>query len=217
MYNYETFRLSVIGWSAWLTWIWLSFPLLNISGDGAAWLGFAGAILSGPIIGYLISQLERSRYGMQDRRANDHNESIKDLHTFVRTMAAKEDGFHVLAALKPKDLHRFVWVAYANSDLRARSESYWERYYTNRCVVLAFVLACFAVAVHIAVSGSVLDGLEWVALALRTLVVVGIAGALLRVNRKYVQIGLDIEATWNYALIEVAKEAPHAFLSRLFK
>ena len=219
MFRYEIFRQSVIGWFLIASFIWLSFPYLNL----AAWndrqwaVSIVVTLLSSSVFGYLISQLNRAYYLLSGTRPNDRKIAIKYLHKeFARITANLSPSNNTLIAfrlLRPKDLHRFVWVAFANQKIRNRSESYWERYYTNICISIAvsvgstLALSSLIVRLPLCFAGT------WIRLGISIVLIV----ALWIINREYVRISANIENTWIHAFLAELEKRPHFFSEEIFK
>ena len=111
-----------------------------------AW-SIAFAVAASPIVGYVAGQLVRSIYEAAKRRPNETKIRVTQLYDGIKEIAATTPiNTHERARLSAlldtfkegkKDLHRFLWFTCANQTLRERSETYWDRYYTNEIMILA--------------------------------------------------------------------------------
>ena len=218
MSRYEIFRQSVAGWSFIVSFIVLALPRIDLS-DLSDWkwaVVFAAGLLSSPVFGYIINQVIRAWYVITKSRPNDRHLNIKKLHSrFTEIINPETHGAHLssLRDLPPKDLHRVIWVTFANNDLRDRSESYWERYYTNLGIVASICVGTISAIVIFLLNQYFWELLNLIKLAIFLLIVI----ALIIDSRKYLQICTLIENIWNNAFIHRLKEEPEYFKNGLFK
>jgi len=136
---YEFFRLSVPG----------LFFVIFFGATGSPWIAEAGAststlaatlvgaVLTSPSLGYAITQLMRFLYALTGRRPNATYIETCELRDNLSSMALPSATTQALRHMRPKNLHRLIWVSHADQELRKRSESYWERFYANEAMLLA--------------------------------------------------------------------------------
>jgi hypothetical protein len=212
-----------------ITFLWLTSPLWSLDSiNNAQFLGavFAGFATS-PAIGYIVAQLNRSYYFVRKNRPQDRDPAIPAFYaSFHSLLADKTDCHNVLVSLQDlsaKDLQRFVTVAYANEQIRERSESYWERYHTNVGIVIAICIGAGAAAISsanhlydIVTSGGLKAApIIWTVLKLAVLVFIG--GIMLRTRAGYAKIAIGIENAWIRALGPRLADNPQKFADSLFK
>jgi hypothetical protein len=225
MFQYEMFRQSIIGWAALGSFLWLSFHFIGIDENTLQWIAaIVLGLASSPIFGYIISQLNRAYYIVRKNRPNDVDLEIQALYTSFHDAISNisDPVLKTLGKLPPKDLHRVVWVSYANKQLRDRSESYWERYYTNTCIVLGFAIGV-SLAVPI-VIGGIIDGSTakqsimslYIWPISKLIVIVALSWALLIARRAYLEICQRIENSWISSFTAEVRRDPGKFASHLF-
>jgi hypothetical protein len=216
--EYEIFRHSVAGWFLIVTFLLFAYPHLDLkSYPPAAWIvtGIISLLLS-PVLGYSAGQVVRAWHVITRRRPNDHLVDIKFLHAGIHQLLQPEQlpshGLGPLAELSPKDLHRFVWIAYANKELRSRSESYWERYYANLGII--FTSTCGAISASI----LVLPLADWYSYqaAAKWLLLLVFFGLLAVNNRHYLSIAIGIENSWIKLFVKDIQKNHECYLSELF-
>lgn len=219
MFRYEIFRQSVAGWFLICSFLLIGYPYLKFQEYTTLNLGilFIGSLLLSPVFGYLTSQGIRAFFIFTNTRPNDTMINIRQLHKkFLELTNNLEEGnspLKVLQKLSPKELHRFVWVAYANKDLRVRSESYWERYYTNLNIVAVSIAGLLAALVFVVPIEDVLKSLNIAKYA----VILTLAVVFWYNNRKYLSICANLENTWINTFLEKLQIDQKYFLDELFK
>ena len=177
---------------------------------------FLAGLFSSPVFGYLLSQAIRAFYIATNTRPNDRKIDVDGLHSSFRDAISNQnewecESLRSLTSLDPKQLHRVVWVVYSNSDVRSRSESYWERYYANQSIVAAFVLGFFLSFNFMPVAAVFSLNTIWrIAILLLTIALLWIA------NKRYIEIASAIENAWIDAFIAKLKREPGSLSGKLF-
>lgn len=153
--------------------------------------------------------MNRGYYVAFRRRPNDKMRFILDLSVAMTEAASNAPSLVAVAGLQPKELQRLLWVTIAPAELRARSESYWERYYTNICCSVS-IIAGGSLATIVLLgdnsspfrSGNTAD--IWF-LGARLLVAALVAATLLWVSRGYRPISTALEESWTSALVSLSR------------
>lgn len=217
MFQYEIFRLSMIGGFFIGSFLFLASPYLDFhkfhSVNGIIIL-IAGLITS-PVVGYLFGQLVTAYYLFTKSRPNDTKIDIEYLHSEFNEIVSSNISYKTLVplcSLTPKELHRFVWVAYANRDLRNRSESYWERYYSNVGISIAIVLGTLT-AIPFCVN---ITELIWNN-SIKCFTAIALLVILWVVNRYYLRVCATIENVWIKSFLSELDSNPEYFSKEIFK
>ena len=221
MFRYEIFRQSVIGWFLIASFLWFTFPYIDIdltSWGNQQWIVlFVAGLISSPVFGYMINQMNRAYYLITGTRPNDTKINITHLHgefsRIVSDLSNPDYTLTVLKGLPPKDLHRFVWVSHANKELRERSESYWERYYSNVCISIATVLGTIIALCSLLICVPLFS----IDTFLKTIVIIVLLFSLGRTNKEYLRICMSIENTWIESFLAKLSKQPNDFSNGIFK
>lgn len=216
--EYEVFRQSVAGWFLIATFLLFAYPHLDLNQySPTEWaVTGIGSLLLSPVLGYSSGQVVRAWHVVTRRRPNDRLVEIALLHTAIHQLLQSQPppphGLAPLADLAPKDLHRLVWVAYANRELRGRSESYWERYYSNLGILLTSTCGTVLALVF------VLPPRAWYSypVVAKGLLLLAFWLVLVVNNRHYLSISTGIENSWIKLFIRALQKNPDRYLSELF-
>ena len=219
MIRYEAFRHTIVGWFFVASFLLFTFPHINLRlwGDLQWAFLFVAGLISSPVFGYLVNQINRAYYIWRKCRPNDTKIEVEKLKagfsSVVSELPKPDPALKVLSNLPPKDLHRFVWVSYANKELRDRSESYWERYYSNVHIAMA-VIAGTALALSQLFISVPLWSFDtcW-----RFIVVLLCLVALYVTAKDYLRICMSIENTWIDSFLVQLRNQPTQFSNDMFR
>ncbi len=198
MFRYEIFRLSVPGWFLISCFIMISYPYLEFENYSTEkWIVlFVASLLLSPVFGYLTNQIIYAFMAITNTRPNDVKLNVRKLHEqFIKITTEldyRENAIIELYQLSPKELHRFIWVAYANKELRDRSESTWERYYTNLNIIFVSIFgSVLAIVMNVPRKEALVSGniIKYTVIIVFTLI-------LWYNNKKYLKICVNIENAW---------------------
>jgi hypothetical protein len=219
MFKYETFRQSVAGWFLLSSYLLFAYPYIQFDKyTSLNWLFlFLGSLLISPVIGYIVGQAVMLFFIITKLRPNERKIRVGSLHSRLSTLcdlpSTEPNPLTVLLRLPPKDLHTYLWMSCGNTELRERSESYWERYYTNINIIVVSVLgAVIACICNVPKCDLVTAAIMWKVLVLVLLTIVLWANC-----RRYRTISLNLENAWIDLFLERCAQDRTAIINELTK
>lgn len=219
MFKYEIFRQTVVGWFLIFSFLLMSFPYLKLQEYTLINWGilFIGSLLLSSVFGYFVNQLVQGFLTLFKIRPNDVMINIEEPYKRLSELASKlekeNSPLKALCKLSSRDLYRFIWVTYANKDLRDRNESYWERYYTNLNIIIVTIIGLFLAIIIVVPKQDILSCSNIV----RYVLIFSIINVLWYNNLKYLSICTNIENTWINAFSEKLGVDQEYFVEKLFE
>ncbi len=216
MFQYEMFRQTVVGWLLIFSFLLIGYPYINLQQYTLIYWSFLfiGSLLLSPVFGYLLNQLILVIYTLFKIRPNDVEINIDKPQKALLDIRSKIENSPLKAwfELPTRDLYRFIWVTFANKELRKRSESYWERYYTNINLIIVSLIGSILAIISVVPYQDIFNIVNLGKYFLILILIV-----ILKYNNlKYLKICTQIENTWINAFSEKIKTDPEYFIEKLF-